>query len=101
MVGRVVLILLLSLSASGIQAATIRAHLDRNPVTVNESFLLSFDVQGDADGEADFSPLEALFDILSRSQGSQIQIINGELVLVPTEFAGQGKLVRIRPDPLH
>ncbi len=79
MVARVVLILLLSLSASGIQAATIRAHLDRNPVTVNESFMLSFDVQGDADGEADFSPLEALFDILSRSQGSQIQIINGRM----------------------
>ena len=79
MVARVVLILLLSLSATGIQAATIRAHLDRNPVTVNESFMLSFDVQGDADGEADFSPLEALFDILNRSQGSQIQIINGRM----------------------
>jgi len=79
MVARVVLILLLILYASGIQAATIRAHVDRNPVTVNESFLLTFDVQGDADGEADFSPLEALFDILNRSQGSQIQIINGRM----------------------
>jgi hypothetical protein len=64
---------------SGIQAATIRAHVDRNPVTVNESFLLTFDVQGDPDGEADFSPLESLFDILNRSQGSQIQIINGRM----------------------
>ena len=79
MVARVVLILLLILYAAGIRAATIRAHLDRNPVTVNESFLLTFDVQGEADGEADFSPLEALFDILNRSQGSKIQIINGRM----------------------
>jgi len=79
MVARVALIVLLSLSANGIQAATIRAHLDRNPVPVNESFLLTFDVQGDADGEADFSPLEALFDILNRSQGSQIQFTNGRM----------------------
>jgi hypothetical protein len=76
---RVLPILLLILYASGIQAASIRAHLDRNPVTLNESFMLTFDVQGDADGEADFSPLEALFDILNRSQGSQIQIINGRM----------------------
>ncbi|MEN8763820.1 MAG: BatD family protein, partial [Thiogranum sp.] len=73
------IILLLMLYISGIQAATIRAHVDRNPVTVNESFLLTFDVQGDPDGEADFSPLESLFDILNRSQGSQIQIINGRM----------------------
>ena len=79
MVGRAVLALLLSLCAAGIQAATIRAHVDRNPVTVNESFLLTFDVQGDLDGEADFSPLESLFEILNRSQGSQIQIINGRV----------------------
>jgi len=79
MVARVVLISLLMLYISGIQAATIRAHVDRNPVTVNESFLLTFDVQGDPDGEADFSPLESLFDILNRSQGSQIQIINGRM----------------------
>jgi hypothetical protein len=74
-----VLILLLNLSATGIQAATIRAHVDRNPVTVNESFMLTFDVQGELDGEADFSPLETFFDILNRSQGSQIQIINGRM----------------------
>jgi len=79
MVAHVVLIVLVILYASGIQAATIRAHVDRNPVLVNESFVLTFDVQGDADGEADFSPLEALFDILNRSQGSKIQIINGRM----------------------
>jgi hypothetical protein len=79
MVARVVLILLLFLYATGIQAAIIRAHVDRNPVPLNESFVLTFDVQGDADGEADFSPLEALFDILNRSQGSKIQIINGRM----------------------
>lgn len=79
MVVRVFLILLLSLCVGSIHAATIRAHVDRNPVTVNESFVLTFDVQGEVDGEADFSPLESLFDILNRSQGSQIQIINGRM----------------------
>jgi hypothetical protein len=93
MVMRILLILFLSLYQMGSLAATIRAHLDRNPVTVNESFVLTFDVQGDADGEPDFAPLEALFQILNRSQGSQIQIINGrmdrtsqwQLTLMPQE----------------
>ena len=79
MVVRVVLILLLSLYGAAGQAATIRAHVDRNPVAVNESFVLTFDVQDELDGEPDFSPLSALFDILNRSQGSQIQIINGRM----------------------
>jgi hypothetical protein len=79
MVMRVLLTIVFTLYANGIQAATIRAHVDRNPVTANESFVLTFDVQGEVDGEADFSPLESLFDILNRSQGSQIQIINGRM----------------------
>ncbi len=79
MVARIVLILVLSLHGAAIQAATVRAHVDRNPVAVNQSFVLTFDVQGEPDGEPDFSPLSALFDILNRSQGSQIQITNGRM----------------------
>jgi hypothetical protein len=79
MVMRVLLTFLLGFYPLCSEAATIRAHVDRNPVTVNESFVLTFDVQGDLDGEPDFSPLEALFQVLNRSQGSQIQIVNGRM----------------------
>ncbi len=79
MVRRILMILLLSVSWATAWSATIEAHLDRNPVSLNESFQLSFDVQGDQDGEPDFSPLETFFDILNRSQSSRIQIVNGNM----------------------
>ncbi len=66
--------LLIHLSA---QAATITAQVDRNPVQVNESFTLTFSANSSVDDDPDFSPLEKDFDILSRSSGSNIRIING------------------------
>lgn len=58
-------------------AATINAELSRNPVSIDESFELVFTVEGEADEEPDFSPLERDFQILDRSQNQNIQMING------------------------
>lgn len=61
------------------EAATIRMELDRSPVLINESFTLVFEAEGSVDEDPDFSALERVFDILRRSEGSSMQIINGEV----------------------
>jgi len=72
-------ILLLSLMAPAVWPATITTHLDRNPVNLDGSFRVIFEADGNVDGSPDFSPLEQNFDIINRSQGSSMQIINGQI----------------------
>jgi hypothetical protein len=79
MVKRLLLGTLLMLCWPGSSAASIEARVDRNPVTVNESFLLTFDATGELYENPDFSPLEALFDILNQSYGNRIEMINGQV----------------------
>lgn len=57
-------------------AADISAHVDRSTVQLDESFQLVINVEGSADGDPDFTPLEKDFEILSRSQNTSMQIIN-------------------------
>ena len=61
------------------QATTIGVSVDRNQVQANESFNLIFRSDSDVDDDPDFSPLEKDFDIISRSQSSNIQILNGRM----------------------
>jgi len=58
-------------------ATEIRVQLDRNPVTVNESFTLEFSAPSSVDGEPDFHVLEQDFEIVNQSHGSQMSINNG------------------------
>ncbi len=60
------------------QAASITVTADRNPVSINESFHLIYKIDGSVDDDPDFSPLEKYLDILSRSQSSNMSIINGK-----------------------
>jgi hypothetical protein len=81
MLTRISLLLLLSIFLLGSInsfAANIQVFVDRNPVSVDESFQLVFEANGTINGEPDFTPLETDFDILNQSQGSQISIINGQ-----------------------
>ncbi|MGH8548511.1 MAG: BatD family protein [Methylococcales bacterium] len=59
-------------------AAVINVNPDRNPVRINESFILTFSASNSPDGEPDFSVLEQDFEILNQSQSSNISLINGE-----------------------
>lgn len=59
--------------------ADIRVDTDRNPVSVNESFQITFSAKGSVDGEPDFSPLRKDFQILSTNQSSNFSIINGKI----------------------
>jgi hypothetical protein len=60
-------------------AVEIEAVLDRNPVPINESFTLSLIAELEPDGEPDFSPLNAHFEILNQSRGSQYSSVNGSI----------------------
>ena len=59
-------------------ADNIKVFTDRNPVRLNESFHLVFEVDNTVSDTPDFTPLQKDFDILNQSQSSQINIINGQ-----------------------
>lgn len=58
-------------------AAIITVSLDRNPVPLNESFSVIFSADAEPDGDPDFSPLAADFEILNQGHSSQISVENG------------------------
>jgi len=60
-------------------AISVQAVADRNRVAAGESLLLELRVTGHPDGDPDLSSLQQDWDILSRSQSSQIQIINSSI----------------------
>jgi len=69
-------VLLWSLLLGTTNVFAVTAYVDRNPVALNESFQLVFEVAGNA--EPDFTPLRTDFEILNQNQSSQISIINGQ-----------------------
>lgn len=74
---RLVLTVLL-LSPALLQAdATLRT--DRDPVRVNESFTLTVQLDGPADGEPDLSPLANLLDVLGTSQETRTTVVNRQV----------------------
>ncbi|PKM11388.1 MAG: hypothetical protein CVV13_09355 [Gammaproteobacteria bacterium HGW-Gammaproteobacteria-3] len=59
-------------------AAEIVVSVDRNPVGLNESFLMTFSASESPDDDPDFSPLERNFEILNQSQSTSTSLINGK-----------------------
>ncbi len=58
---------------------TVRAYVDRNPISIDETVRLIVEQQGSSSGDApDQSMLQKDFDILGTSQSSQTSIINGQ-----------------------
>jgi len=70
-------LLFLALGESIAGAVTVQAVADRDRISVNESLQLQLRVSGSPDGDPDLSALEKNWEILSRAQSSQVQIING------------------------
>jgi hypothetical protein len=56
---------------------TLTARVDRNPVMLNQSFMLT--LQGSEDGDPDLHRLEADFEIVGQSKSSNLQIVNGSI----------------------
>jgi len=69
--------LFLLIFSSAINAAQINVAVDRNPVTLNESFQLTFSATSSPDEDPDFSSLNQDFTILNQQQSSQLSWING------------------------
>jgi hypothetical protein len=58
-------------------AVELSVSVDRNPVSLDESFKIFFDAPDTPDGDPDFAPLERDFSILNQGQSSSSSWING------------------------
>lgn len=73
-----VLMAVLMLFSVSTFAAEIDAAVDRNPVSITDSFQLTYSANESPDDDPDFSPLKQDFDILNQQKSSQLSWINGE-----------------------
>ena len=103
MVSRLFSLLFLALITSTALAANINVQVDRDPVAINESFKIIFDVDESVSDNPDFSVLQQDFEILSRNQSSNMQIINGNIsrqtrwtLFVMAKHTGKLKIPSIR-----
>ena len=74
--------ILMALSLLGLSApvsAALNATLDHNQIAPGETVQLTLQHDGQTDTQPDLSPLKQDFDIVGRSSGSSIQIINGKM----------------------
>lgn len=72
-------LLLLALIPGMVNAGSVQTRLSRNPVGLDESFELVFEVRSETSAEPDFSPLQQDFEILERGQNQSVQIINNQV----------------------
>ncbi len=74
-----ILTVLFALALSPALAEGLRAEPDRDRVAENETLTLRLIADGKLDGDPDFAPLEADFEIISRNQSSRVSIVNGSM----------------------
>ena len=74
-----ILMTLSSLCLSLNATAAINARLDQDQVSPGETVQLILQHDGQTDSQPDLSPLKQDFDIVVKSSGSSIQIINGKM----------------------
>lgn len=60
-------------------AAAVNAWLDRYQIGPGETVQLTLQHDGQTDSQPDLSPVRQDFDILGRSSGSSVQIVNGKM----------------------
>ena len=76
---RQIIILIAMLVAPVVSAVNITVTADRDPASLNESFVLTFEADGSVDDDPDFSPLNRDFQVLSTGESSNMSIINGRV----------------------
>jgi hypothetical protein len=72
------LLLLLTFSSS-LAANTLQASIDRDTISLQETFVLMLRYNGQTNQSPDFSPLQKDFEILNTQQSNQMRIINGQM----------------------
>jgi len=76
--GKLVMTMILLLVFSSVQAAGVTARLDRNSVVVGETVTLVLETDDTNQSlDADFSVLQADFDVLNRRSETQMSFVNG------------------------
>lgn len=71
------LLIIAMLSASVANAVQIKVAVDRNPISINDSFQLTFTASESPDDDPDFSSLKQDFEILNQQQSSNSSWIKG------------------------
>lgn len=69
----------LALLALAPARAEVRVVPDRDPVRLDESFQVVFESDEEVTDSPDFSPLRQDFQVIGRSQSSNVQIVNGQV----------------------
>ncbi len=62
-----------------LQAAEIKATVDHDPVGMNETFTLTYELDQSPDAPPDFSPLHGNFDLINQGQSSSTSWVNGKV----------------------
>jgi hypothetical protein len=78
LLGMLGLLLLLTFSNS-LAANTLQASIDRDTISLQETFVLILRYNGQTTQNPDFVPLQKDFDILNTQQSNQMRIINGQM----------------------
>ena len=73
------LVIIIGLLLSTTLQAALTLSVDRNPVTMDESFTLSLTSDESVDDEPDFSWIEREFEVVNQQQNSNFQMINGDV----------------------
>src|SRR5690606_27903743 len=73
----IALLWLLLVTGAAAQDVEVVASVDRTEPRENESFTYVLRAEGRVRGQPDISPLLELFDVLSASESTRIQIVNG------------------------
>lgn len=78
MVIRIIILFCFGLLPFNSIAANINVGVDRNPVSIDESFVITFEADDHIDDAPDFSPLQKDFEILTRKQSKSMKFAKGE-----------------------
>ncbi len=73
----ILIILLLILFSASISAAQIDVSVDRSPISITDSFQLTFSTTDSPDDDPNFTPLKQDFDIINQQKSSQLSWVNG------------------------
>jgi hypothetical protein len=69
--------LLFMLFSASVSAAKIDVSVNRNPITITDSFQLTFSTTDSPDDDPNFAPLKQNFDIINQQKSSQLSWVNG------------------------
>ena len=70
--------LILLLIAFPLQAAEIKVSVDHDPVGLNETFTLTYELDKSPDSPPDFTPLHDDFDLINQGRSSSTRWVNGK-----------------------